>query len=62
MMKIWSCKIGMATDEQVPEGADLPMRDAIKAAYKNITGVEPDFVLSGWDASLTAGEKSVILK
>ena len=57
-MRIWSCKIGQAAN--LPKGADLPMRDAVRDAYVKITGVEPDFLFSGWGASLDEWEKTVV--
>ena len=57
-MKIWSCKIGEAAN--VPRGADLPMRDAVRDEYRKITGVEPSFLFSGWGASLDEWEKTVV--
>ena len=56
---IWSCKIG-ATPNELPHGSDLPMRQAVAIAYEEITGVEPDFIFSGWSASLTEGEQQVL--
>lgn len=55
--RIWFCKIGgMAAD--LPEGADLPMRKAIKQAYYEITGFEAEFLFSGWGADLTEPERA----
>ena len=57
-MRIWSCKIGQAAN--LPRGADLPMRDAVRDEYVKITGVEPAFLFSGWDASLTEWERTSV--
>jgi len=57
-MKIWSCKIGETND--LPHGADLPMRIAIAEAYTRITGKTPDFIFSGWGAELTEAERAVV--
>jgi hypothetical protein len=56
---IWKCKIGGAVDA-LPLGADFPMRQAIRAAYREITGKEPDFLFSGWGAQLTEDERTVV--
>ncbi len=58
--KIWECKIGEVDDSKLAIGADLPMREAIKRAYKELTGEEPEFVFSGWGGSLTQTEREVI--
>src|SRR5574343_1246452 len=54
--KIWECKIGEV--DSVAGGADYPMRQAVAAAYKAITGAEPVFIFSGWGASLTEYERA----
>ena len=58
----WECKIGV-TDEKsavLAGGADLPMRRAIEAEFARQTGMEPDFIFSGWGAVLTEGEREVV--
>lgn len=57
-MKIWYCKIGEVED--VPEGADSLMRDAIEEAYFNLTGELSKFIFSGWAGELTVSERSVV--
>lgn len=57
---IWACKIGPADRATLPHGADLPMRQAVQRAYKELTGAEPEFIFSGWAAELTAGEAEVV--
>lgn len=57
-MKIWKCKIGEVAD--VPTGSDLPMREAVARAYKEITGQEPVFIFSGWGGELTEPERAVV--
>lgn len=56
--RIWECKIGESLT--VPRGADWPMRKAIAAAYRSLTGKEPDFIFSGWGATLTEPERAVV--
>lgn len=58
-MKIWSCKIG-ETDRALPKGCDAPMREAVIRAYREITGVEPRFIFSGWGAELTDIQREVV--
>lgn len=55
---IWTCKIGDAPP--LMRGADLPMRNAIAAAFKEATGQEAAFIFSGWDGQLTATERAVV--
>lgn len=63
-MKIWQCKIGEIQDAALharyPNGADSPMRHAIRAAYVALTGQEPQFIFSGWAAKLTDGERDCV--
>ena len=58
--RIWSCKIGETVMTSMPKGADGPMRAAVSKAFKELTGFEPDFVFSGWNAELTTGEREVV--
>lgn len=62
MSKIWYCKIGECEQADLDKwnGADLPMREAIARAYKEVTGKEPDFIFSGWGAELTEPERAVV--
>jgi hypothetical protein len=55
--KIWYCKIGEVDNSKLKDGADLPMRIAIGAAYQKLTGEEPNFIFSGWGAELTDSER-----
>ena len=55
---LWSCRIGAASS--IPPYADQPMRDAIRKAYTELTGEEPDFIYSGWGEPLTEEEKTKI--
>lgn len=58
--QIWECKIGEVDAGLVPNGADLPMRMAVREAYRKITGREPDFLFSGWGAELTGDEREAV--
>ena len=60
MKKIWSCKIGEVDDKVLPRGCDLPMRNAVEAAYYMITGERAQFNFSGWGAALTESERAVV--
>jgi hypothetical protein len=61
MSKIWSCKIGEVDQatlrSRFPNGADAPMREAVREAYFRLTGKQPDFIFSGWGAQLTPRER-----
>jgi hypothetical protein len=59
-VKIWTCKIGEVEPEKVPRAADSPMRDAVSAEYRRLTGEEPTFIFSGWGGELTEGERAVV--
>ncbi len=59
MSNIWECKIG-ETDRRLPQGSDLPMRNAIREAYFKITGEYPTFIFSGWGAELTDTQRKII--
>lgn len=59
-MKIWDCKIGGVDRSKLPDGADLPMRNAIRQAYKELTGEEPQFIFSGWGGKLTKIEREIV--
>lgn len=58
--KIWSCTIGEAAPQDVPIGADFPMRKAIEEAYERITGQKPNFCFSGWGAELTETQRKLV--
>lgn len=56
----WSCTIGDLAGVEIPPGADLPMRDAVRDAYIRLTGKEPQACFSGWGATFDAGQREVI--
>ena len=58
--QIWSCKIGGVISEYLSDDLDRPMREAMKQAFLEITGVEPEFTFSGWGAKLTDQERKVV--
>lgn len=57
---IWSCKIGKADQEKLPNGADWPMRQAVAEAFYKLTGEEPEFIFSGWNSELTEAEEACL--
>lgn len=57
--RVWDCKIGYAGEDELPPGADGPMRDAIRKAFVELTGHEPQFIFSGWGGELTEAELHV---
>lgn len=44
----WSCKIGPVEAGRLPFGADLPMRQAVQRAFKELTGEDALVTSSGW--------------
>ena len=56
---VWLCKIGVSRRLDLPEGSDLPMRKAVKAAFEDLTGM-PGFCFSGWGGGLTIAEQIVV--
>lgn len=56
---IWTCKIG-GPAIQFQSGADAPMRQAVQAAFKQVTGNDEVFCFSGWGGELTEPERAVV--
>jgi len=45
----WTCEIsGPVGFSDLPDGADFPMREAVREAFRQVTGVESDYLSSGW--------------
>lgn len=57
--RIWECKIGGEVGE-IPPGGDLPMRNAVARAYRDLTGVDAEFHFSGWAGTLDEHEREVV--
>lgn len=57
---VWSCKIGYADGTELPDGADLPMRQMVGDAFEALTGGQADFIFSGWAARLDEAELAVV--
>ncbi len=47
----WHCFVGLADNSELEDGCDLPMRIAVDAAFKKITGRDPLITSSGWGIS-----------
>ena len=44
----WICIIGATKSENLKDGADSPMRNAVEKAFKETTGHEHEVCWSGW--------------
>lgn len=63
MGSVWECKLGEPPDSDIfdlPDGADSPMREAVRKAYIELTGKEPYVIFSGWGAEFSTEELEVI--
>jgi len=58
--KIWGCKIGEIASSRLPDGSDLPLRQAVQRAYRELTGEDEEFCFSGWGEELDAIERDVV--
>lgn len=58
--QIWECKIGSVSLDKLPPGSDNPMRNAIREAYMRLTGQEPEFLFSSWNAELDEYEQEAL--
>lgn len=59
-MRIWTCKIGVEDDIDLPDGADQHMRREAKQAFYSVAGGDPDFCFSGWGGELDEVELEVV--
>lgn len=57
---VWSCKIGSLANINLPRGADLPMHQAIKAAFYELLGEHAEFTFSGWGTKLDESQLAVV--
>ncbi len=57
---IWTCKIGPADRDALDQPADEPMRKAVQAAFREVTGHDEDYCFSGWGGALTEAERAVV--
>ena len=60
--QIWSCKIGVVDVDILLDGADAPLRKAVEKAFIELTGKEPTFLFSGWNAELDRFEREAVDK
>lgn len=62
MGSVWKCSIGDLPEDDdldLPQGADSPMREAVRLAYITLTGKEPKAIFSGWGEGFTEIEAEV---
>ena len=59
---VWQCRIGVTTGVMLVRGADLPMRRAVEAAFRSLTGKRSEFCFSGWGGKLSPSELEVVEK
>jgi hypothetical protein len=57
---IWGCKIGVIGARPLPMGCDAPMRNAVRAAFRDVVGEDAEFTFSGWSETLTEPEMAVV--
>lgn len=57
---VWHCKVGVIGSAVLPKGADAPMRHAVHEAFSKLTALDPEFIFSGWGATLTEPELAVV--
>jgi hypothetical protein len=57
---IWTCKIGILGEANLPPAADWPMRQAVEAAFQRVVGLDADFAFSGWSGELDEVELAVV--
>lgn len=48
MTEYWFCTIGPIERESLPQGADFPLRQAVKQSYETLTGSIDYYCASGW--------------
>lgn len=58
---VWECQIGGYIDPRtLLSGSDLPMRQAVDAAYQTLTGQGAKFLFSGWGSQLSSTRLAVV--
>lgn len=55
--RYWICIIGETEWNDLPNGADLPIRQATKKAFKKLTGHDDNNCWSGWSADKKTVDK-----
>ena len=48
MKNYWMCIVGPTERKDLPDGADSPMRKAVKKAFYDTAGHDPEHNWSGW--------------
>lgn len=46
--RYWICVIGPVAKEELPEGADFPMREVVRDAFEALIGRTDESCWSGW--------------
>lgn len=59
-MRVWECKVVIVDDDELPDGADQPMRKAVRAAVNELIGRDEDVLFSGWGGKLTEAEANEV--
>jgi hypothetical protein len=57
--KVWTCKIVVAGDEEIPDGFDNPPRRAAMSAIES-HGINVLSCFSGWSGTLTKAQAKII--
>lgn len=57
---MWSCMVGEVDRSVLPSGSDEPMREAVAAAYRKLTGRDDVFIFSGWGDQLDEAHRAVV--
>lgn len=57
---MWSCMVGEVDRSVLPSGSDGPMREAVAAAYRRLTGRDDLFIFSGWGDQLDEAHRAVV--
>jgi hypothetical protein len=47
----WTCVIGPADRETLPDGADYPLRNIVSEVFEKMVGNYPNIVKSGWGSA-----------
>lgn len=55
---VWHCRIGPGAPRA--DGADLPMRNAVRRAFIDVVGEEPAAIFSGWGEHFCESEVAAI--
>lgn len=57
---VWDCQIGGIDRKALRPGSDAPLRQAVEAAFLDLTGKEAEFCFSGWGGKLTAVQLNIV--